>query len=54
MLSFSINYDRGSPFFVLFFVPDTSVLRGSVDLWIACVSGVLCGSGGAEVGLAIV
>ena len=54
MLSFSIDADCGSPFFVLFVVPDASVFRGGVDLWIACVSGVLCGSGGAEVGFAVV
>lgn len=54
MLSFSIDADRGSPFFGLFVVPDTSVLRGGVDLGIAGVPGVLCGSGGAEVGFAVV
>ena len=54
MLSFSIDADCGPPFFGLFVVPDASVFRGSVDLWIACVLCVLCGSGGAEICLAVV
>ena len=54
MFSFSIDADRGSPFFGLFVVPDTSVFRGCIDLGIAGVPGVLCGSSGAEVGFAIV
>ena len=54
MLSPATYADSGSPFFVLFVVPDAAVLRGGVDLRIASVLGVLGGSGGAEICLAIV
>ncbi len=53
-LSRVINANHGTPSFLLFVVPDASVLRGGVDLGIAGVSGVVGGSGGAEVGFAIV
>ena len=53
-LSCVINANHGPPSFLLFVVPDTSVFRCGVDLGIACVLGVLCGRGGAEVGFAIV
>jgi hypothetical protein len=49
-----IEADHGTPSFLLFVVPDAPVFRGGVDLGIAGVSGVVGGSGGAEVGLAIV
>ena len=53
-LSCVINANHGTPSFLLFVVPDAAVLRGGVDLRIACVLGVLGGSGGAEIGFAIV
>ena len=53
-LSCVINANHGTPSFLLFVVPDASVLRGCVDLGIAGVSGVVGGRGGAEVGFAIV
>ena len=53
-LLFVVNADHGTPSFLLFVVPYAPVLRGGVVLWIAGVSGVVGGRGGAEVGLAIV
>ncbi len=54
MLSFAVDEDSGPPFFDLLVVPDAPVFRGGVDFWIAGVSGVVGGSGGAQVGFAIV
>ena len=53
-LSCVINANHGAPSFLLFVIPDTSVLRGGVYFGIAGVSSVVGGSGGAEVGFAIV
>lgn len=55
VLSFSVDADRCPPLVGTFpIVPDASVFGGGVDFGIACVAGVFGGSGGAEVGLAIV
>ena len=53
-LSRVINANHGTPSFLLFVVPDAPVLRGGVNLGIAGVSGIVGGSGGAEVCFAIV
>ena len=39
-----INANHGTPSFLLFVIPDSSVLRGGVNLGIAGVSGVVGGS----------
>jgi len=54
MNCFSIKTNRGTPFFLPFAVPDAPVFRGGVNPGMACVSCVVGGRGGAEVGLAIV
>jgi len=47
LLSFAVYDDSGTPFSGLFVIPNASVFRRSVYLWVAGVSGVVGGSGGA-------
>jgi hypothetical protein len=51
---FSVKANRGTPSFPAFVEPDASIFGAGASLGIAGVSGVVGGSSGAEVGLAIV
>ena len=54
LLSFVVNSNHGPPSFLLFIVPDAPVLGGGIDLRVQCVSGVVGGRCGPEVGFAVV
>ena len=54
VFSFAIDEDLRTPFSGLLVVPDASVFRRGVYLWVAGVSGVVGGSGKTQVCLSVV